>query len=110
MVAILQVIIPDLGGSRSGLTLCRRVARRRTAGENLPHPRLRCQPGDDQCGQGQHGAMEQALISTPVKDLQNPIELLRVVHSFDPCLACSVHLVRPGKKAEVCRVDVTAGA
>ncbi len=63
-------------------------------------------PMDDS---GQHGAIEQALIGTPVKDLQNPIELLRVVHSFDPCLSCSVHLVRPGKKAEVCRVDVTAG-
>ncbi len=58
---------------------------------------------------GQHGAMEQALIGTPVRDLQNPIELLRVVHSFDPCLSCSVHLVRPGKNAEICRVDVKTG-
>lgn len=58
---------------------------------------------------GQHGAMEQALIGTPVRDLQNPIELLRVVHSFDPCLSCSVHLVRPGRNAEVRRVDVKAG-
>jgi hydrogenase large subunit len=58
---------------------------------------------------GQHGAIEQALIGTPVQDTQNPIELLRVVHSFDPCLSCSVHLVRPGKKAELCRVDMTAG-
>lgn len=63
-------------------------------------------PMDDS---GQHGAMEQALIGTPVKDVKNPIELLRVVHSFDPCLACSVHLVRPGKKAKICRVDVSAG-
>ncbi len=63
-------------------------------------------PMDDS---GQHGAIEQALIGTPVRDLKNPIELLRVVHSFDPCLSCSVHLVRPGKKAEICRVDVAAG-
>jgi hydrogenase large subunit len=63
-------------------------------------------PMDDS---GQHGAMEQALIGTPVKDIKNPIELLRVVHSFDPCLACSVHLVRPGKTAKICRVDVAAG-
>jgi hydrogenase large subunit len=63
-------------------------------------------PMDDS---GQHGAMEQALIGTPVKDVKNPIELLRVVHSFDPCLACSVHLVRPGKTAQICRVDVAAG-
>lgn len=63
-------------------------------------------PMDDS---GQHGAMEQALIGTPVKDVKNPIELLRVVHSFDPCLSCSVHLARPGDKAEVCRVDVKTG-
>jgi len=64
-------------------------------------------PMDDS---GQHGAIEQALIGTPVRDQQNPIELLRVVHSFDPCLSCSVHLVRPGKRAEICRVHVDAGA
>ncbi|UCG49286.1 MAG: nickel-dependent hydrogenase large subunit [Phycisphaerales bacterium] len=49
----------------------------------------------------QHGPIEQALIGTPVADMDNPIEVLRVVHSFDPCLACSVHMLRPGKeKAE----------
>jgi hydrogenase large subunit len=46
----------------------------------------------------QHGAIEQALIGTPVADIDQPIEILRVVHSFDPCLACAVHLLRPGKK------------
>ena len=40
---------------------------------------------------GQKGPMEEALIGTPVRDKDEPIELLRVVHSFDPCLACSVH-------------------
>ena len=40
---------------------------------------------------GQKGPMEQALIGTPVRDRDEPLELLRVVHSFDPCLACSVH-------------------
>ncbi len=45
----------------------------------------------------QKGPIEQALIGTPVADLSQPIEVLRVVHSFDPCLACSVHLLRPGK-------------
>lgn len=41
------------------------------------------------------GPIEQALIGTEVADIDQPIELLRVVHSFDPCLACSVHLVTP---------------
>ena len=45
----------------------------------------------------QHGAIEQALIDTPVADIEQPIEVLRVVHSFDPCLACAVHMLRPGK-------------
>ena len=55
-------------------------------------------PRDDS---GQKGAMEQALIGTPVADMEQPIEVLRVVHSFDPCLSCAVHMMRPGKKAEV---------
>jgi hydrogenase large subunit len=49
---------------------------------------------------GQAGPIEQALAGTPVADRANPIELLRVVHSFDPCLACSVHLVRPDGKRQ----------
>jgi len=43
----------------------------------------------------QMGPIEQALIGTPVADVDQPIEVLRVVHSFDPCLACAVHLVTP---------------
>jgi hydrogenase large subunit len=49
-------------------------------------------PRDDY---GQMGPIEQALIGTPIADVNQPIEALRVVHSFDPCLACSVHLVTP---------------
>ena len=44
---------------------------------------------------GQSGPIEQALVGVPVANPNQPIELLRVVHSFDPCLACSVHTVRP---------------
>jgi hydrogenase large subunit len=47
--------------------------------------------GSPRDGLGQKGPIEQALIGTPVRDKEEPIELLRVVHSFDPCLACSVH-------------------
>jgi hydrogenase large subunit len=36
------------------------------------------------------GAMEEALIGTPVKDPEGPVEILRTVHSFDPCTACGV--------------------
>jgi len=31
-----------------------------------------------------------------VADAAQPVEVLRVVHSFDPCLACAVHMARPG--------------
>lgn len=53
-------------------------------------------PRDDK---KQPGPIEQALIGTPVADPDNPIEPLRVVRSFDPCLACAIHLVRPKKEA-----------
>jgi hydrogenase large subunit len=41
---------------------------------------------------GQLSAYESALIGTPVADPNLPLEIIRTVHSFDPCLACAVHL------------------
>ncbi|WP_370860684.1 nickel-dependent hydrogenase large subunit [Parabacteroides faecis] len=35
---------------------------------------------------------ESALIGTPIHDANQPLEILRTIHSFDPCLACAVHL------------------
>jgi Ni,Fe-hydrogenase I large subunit len=43
--------------------------------------------------QGQRGAYEAALINTPVADPNRPLEILRTIHSFDPCIACAVHVV-----------------
>ena len=37
-------------------------------------------------------AYEASLIGTPVHDPKQPLEILRTIHSFDPCLACAVHL------------------
>jgi len=48
--------------------------------------------GSPRDGQGVCGPIEQALIGTAVKDRDNPFELVRIVRSFDPCLACSVHV------------------
>jgi Ni,Fe-hydrogenase I large subunit len=42
---------------------------------------------------GQRGAYEAALMKTPIADPERPVEILRTVHSFDPCLACAVHVV-----------------
>jgi Ni,Fe-hydrogenase I large subunit len=43
--------------------------------------------------QGKPGPYEAALIGTPVADPNRPVEILRTVHSFDPCMACGVHVV-----------------
>jgi hydrogenase large subunit len=42
------------------------------------------------------GPMEQALVGTPIENPAQPVEALRVIHSFDPCLSCAVHVMRPG--------------
>ncbi|MCC6725938.1 MAG: nickel-dependent hydrogenase large subunit [Saprospiraceae bacterium] len=41
---------------------------------------------------GKQSAYEAALMDTPVHDPEQPLEILRTIHSFDPCLACSVHV------------------
>jgi Ni,Fe-hydrogenase I large subunit len=51
------------------------------------------------------GPYEAALLGTPVVDPEQPIEILRTVHSFDPCMACGVHVVDP-KGREITRVKV----
>lgn len=50
---------------------------------------------------GVRGPVEEALVGTPVKDLKEPVEVLRVIHSFDPCLSCAVHVMRPDGSDEV---------
>ena len=42
--------------------------------------------------EGQPASYEIALLGTPVADSERPLEPLRTIHSFDPCLACAVHL------------------
>ena len=47
---------------------------------------------------GQRSAYEESLIGTPVANPEQPVEILRTIHSFDPCLACAVHLYDPDGK------------
>ncbi len=61
--------------------------------------------GSPRDAQGQHGAWEKALIDTPVADPERPVEILRTVHSFDPCMACAVHVVDCHNR-EVTRIKV----
>ena len=59
-------------------------------------------PRDDK---GNLGPVEEALIGTPVADPKKPLEILRTVHSFDPCIACGVHVIDPDSN-EVYKIKV----
>ena len=54
---------------------------------------------------GQRGPWEQSLIGTPVLNPEQPVEILRTIHSFDPCMACAVHVV-DATGSEVTRIQV----
>jgi hydrogenase large subunit len=54
---------------------------------------------------GQRGAYDAALLGTPVADPERPIEILRTIHSFDPCMVCAVHVTDPDRR-EITRVRV----
>ena len=61
--------------------------------------------GSPRDGAGRRGAWEEARIGTPVADPEQPVEILRTVHSFDPCMACAVHVYDPkGRSSVVIRV------
>jgi len=55
---------------------------------------------------GQMGPYEAALIGNPVANPELPLEALRTIHSFDPCLACAIHTVDADGN-EIARVKVT---
>lgn len=60
-----------------------------------------CGPRDDN---GVRGPVEEALIGTPISDVNNPIEAARVVRSFDPCIACAVHVMEGDRDISKFRV------
>ncbi|MGA1843930.1 MAG: nickel-dependent hydrogenase large subunit [bacterium] len=49
-------------------------------------------PRDDK---GQRGPYEEALIGTTMANIDQPLEIIRTIHSFDPCLACAIHIIDP---------------
>ncbi len=51
--------------------------------------------GSPRDNQGNIGAFEAALMNTKVARAEEPVEILRTLHSFDPCLACSTHVIGP---------------
>lgn len=52
---------------------------------------------------GQMGPYESSLVGTPIANEEQPLEILRTIHSFDPCLACAVHLY-DGRGNEIIKV------
>lgn len=82
--------------ARGALGHWHKVEHQRTAVYNAVVPTTwNASPRD---GLNQPGPMEQALIGAPVKDASNPVELVRIVRSFDPCFGCAIHLMTPDKK------------
>ena len=55
--------------------------------------------------EGQPGPYEASLMDHPVADKHKPLEVLRTVHSFDPCIACAIHMVDTEQK-EIVKVKV----
>ncbi|MGB5918959.1 MAG: nickel-dependent hydrogenase large subunit [Arcobacter sp.] len=54
------------------------------------------------------GAYEASLVGTKVVDPDMPLEILRTIHSFDPCIACAVHIIdSKGKELGVYKIDPT---
>ena len=47
----------------------------------------------------QLGPLEKALMGTPVNNVQHPVEVLRVIHSVDPCLDCATHVIKVSQPA-----------
>jgi hydrogenase large subunit len=61
--------------------------------------------GSPRDSKGQIGAYEASLMNTPLAKADQPLEILRTLHSFDPCLACSTHVMSPDG-AELTKVRV----
>ena len=57
------------------------------------------------CSKGIPSAVEEALVNTPIADPKRPVEILRTVHSFDPCIACAVHVI-DGRTNEVSKFQI----
>ncbi len=49
-------------------------------------------PRDDK---GKQGPYEASLTGNPMADAERPLEVLRTIHSFDPCIACAIHMMDP---------------
>jgi hydrogenase large subunit len=54
--------------------------------------------------QGNFGTIEKALVGTVLKEVRNPVELGRIIRSFDPCVSCATHLI--GKNGRLAKIEL----
>ncbi len=82
-----------MGAMRGALGHWMRVKNKRITHYQIVTPSAwNCSPKDDK---NVRGPVEQALVGTPIGDTDQPVEVGRIARSFDPCLACAVHMIRP---------------
>ena len=55
-----------------------------------------CSPRDKE---GLRGPYEESLVGTRLSNVEQPLEIIRTIHSFDPCMACAVHIIDPQTNA-----------
>jgi quinone-reactive Ni/Fe-hydrogenase large subunit len=57
---------------------------------------------------GVRGPYEESLVGLKIADLSQPLEIIRIIHSFDPCIACAVHVMdTKGNELSDYRVDLS---
>ena len=61
--------------------------------------------GGPRDAKGNIGAFEASLLGTPMSNPEQPVEILRILHSFDPCMACATHVMAPDGD-ELARVTI----
>ncbi|MBV5279546.1 MAG: nickel-dependent hydrogenase large subunit, partial [Campylobacteraceae bacterium] len=60
---------------------------------------------------GARGPYEESLIGLKITDLSQPLEIVRIIHSFDPCIACAVHVMdTKGNEMSSYKVDVNGAS
>ena len=60
---------------------------------------------------GVRGPYEESLIGLKIADLSQPLEIIRIIHSFDPCIACAVHVMdTKGNEMSSYKVDVNGAS
>ena len=62
-------------------------------------------------GKGVRGPYEESLVGLKIADLTQPLEIVRIIHSFDPCIACAVHVMdTKGNELSSYKVDVNGAS